>query len=76
MRACKAGDDDGCVHEEGDGDGDSEVSSRNGAPQKPDRPHTRAGVAMGTVVPEACSPNSPCTQRIGTGKLESNSAEE
>jgi hypothetical protein len=24
---------------------------------------------MQTTIPEACSPNSPCTQRIGTGKL-------
>jgi hypothetical protein len=27
--------------------------------QKPDRPHTQAGVAMQTVVLEACSPNTP-----------------
>ena len=40
------------------------------------RPHTRAGVAMRMAVPEACSPNTPCAQRIGTEKLGSNSREE
>jgi hypothetical protein len=33
-----------------------EASSRECAPQKPDRPHTRASVALRTVISEAFSP--------------------
>jgi hypothetical protein len=33
-----------------------EASSREYDPQKPDHPHTRASVALRTVISEACSP--------------------
>jgi hypothetical protein len=33
-----------------------EVSSREYAPQKPDRPHTRASVALRMAILDACSP--------------------
>jgi hypothetical protein len=32
------------------------ASIRKYAPQKPDRPHTRASVALRTTISEACSP--------------------
>jgi hypothetical protein len=32
------------------------ASSHEYAPQKPDRPHTRASVALWTTISEACSP--------------------
>jgi hypothetical protein len=33
-----------------------EASRREYAPQKPDRPHTRASVALRTAISETCSP--------------------
>jgi hypothetical protein len=34
----------------------NEASSREYAPQKPDRPHTRASVSLRTAISETCSP--------------------
>jgi hypothetical protein len=50
--------------EEDVGSHQEEVSSRGDAPQTPDRPHTRADVAMQTAVPEACSPKSQHYMRV------------
>jgi hypothetical protein len=51
-----------------------EVSSHEYAPQKPDRPHTRASLALRTTISEACSPTlsvlarrwdgNDCVQRV------------
>jgi hypothetical protein len=43
-----------------------EVSSREYAPQKPDRPHIRASVALRTVILEACSPTLSVLAEGGT----------
>jgi hypothetical protein len=42
-------------------------SSREYAPQKPDRPHTRASVALRTAISEACSPTHSVLAEGGTG---------
>jgi hypothetical protein len=42
------------------------TSSREYAPQKPDRPHTRASVALRTTISEACSPTL-CARRRWNG---------
>jgi hypothetical protein len=42
-----------------------EASSREYAPQKPDRPHTRASVALRTVISEACSPTLSVLTEVG-----------
>jgi hypothetical protein len=46
-----------------------EASSREDAPKKLIARTPEQVSQMQTAVPEAYSPNSPCTQRIGTGKL-------
>jgi hypothetical protein len=43
-----------------------EASSREYAPQNPDRPHTRASVAMRTVISEAGSPTHSMLTKGGT----------
>jgi hypothetical protein len=43
-----------------------EASSREYAPQKPYRPHTRASVALRTAILEACSPTL-CARRRWDG---------
>jgi hypothetical protein len=43
------------------------ASSRDDVPEKPDA-HTPVSSQMQMAVPEACSPHSPCTQRIRMGK--------
>jgi hypothetical protein len=43
------------------------ASSREYAPQKPDRPHTRASVALRTAISEACSPTLSVLAEGGTG---------
>jgi hypothetical protein len=43
------------------------ASSREYAPRKPDRPHTRASVALRTVISEACSPTLYVLAEGGTG---------
>jgi hypothetical protein len=42
---------------------EDEASSREYAPQKPYRPHTRASVSLRTVISEACSP-TVCAHRL------------
>jgi hypothetical protein len=44
-----------------------EASSREYAPQKPDRPHTRASVPLWTVISEACPPTISVLAEGGTG---------
>jgi hypothetical protein len=43
-----------------------EASSREYAPQKLDRPHTRASVALRTAISEACSPTLSVLAEGGT----------
>jgi hypothetical protein len=43
------------------------ASSREYAPQKPDRPHTRASVALRTVISETYSPTLSMLADGGTG---------
>jgi hypothetical protein len=43
------------------------ASSRNYAPQKPDRPHTRASVALRTAILESCSTTISVLAEGGTG---------
>jgi hypothetical protein len=43
------------------------ASSREYAPQKPDRPHTRASVALRTTISEAYSPTLSMLADGGTG---------
>jgi hypothetical protein len=45
----------------------NETGSRKYAPQKPDRPHTRASVAPQTAISEACSPTLSMLAEGGTG---------
>jgi hypothetical protein len=44
-----------------------EASNHEYAPQKPDRPHTRANVALRTMISEACSPTLSVLAEGGTG---------
>jgi hypothetical protein len=44
-----------------------EASSREYAPQKPDRPHTRASVSPWTAILETCSPTLFVLAKGGTG---------
>jgi hypothetical protein len=44
-----------------------EVSSREYAPQKLDRPHTRESVALWMAISEACSPALSVLAEGGTG---------
>jgi hypothetical protein len=44
-----------------------EASSHEYAPQKPDRPHTHASVALRTVISEACSPTLSVLAEGGMG---------
>jgi hypothetical protein len=44
-----------------------EATSRDYALQKPDRPHTRASVALRTTISEACSPTLSMLVEGGTG---------
>jgi hypothetical protein len=46
-----------------------EASSREYAPQKPDRPHTRASVALRTVISEAYSPTLRFRRRWDSNRL-------
>jgi hypothetical protein len=43
-----------------------EASSREYGPQKPNRPHTRASVALRTMISEACSPTLSVLAEGGT----------
>ena len=43
------------------------ASSREDAPQKSDRPHTRASVSLRSVISEACSPTLSVLAEDGTG---------
>jgi hypothetical protein len=52
-----------------------EASSREYAPQKPDRPHTRAGVALRTTISEACSPTLSVLEEGGMGMAVCNVSE-
>jgi hypothetical protein len=51
------------------------ASSRKYAPQKPDRPHTRASLALRTVISEACSPTLSVLAEGGTGMAMFNASE-
>jgi hypothetical protein len=44
----------------------NQASSREYAPQKPDRPHTRSSVALQTTISEACSPTLSVLAEGGT----------
>jgi hypothetical protein len=44
----------------------NEASNREYAPQKPDRPHIRASVALRTVISKACSPTLSLLAEGGT----------
>jgi hypothetical protein len=44
-----------------------EASNHEYAPQKPDRPHTRASVSLRTAILEACSPTLSMLAEGGTG---------
>jgi hypothetical protein len=44
-----------------------EASSREYAPQKSDRPHTRASDSLRTVISKACSPTLSVLAEGGTG---------
>jgi hypothetical protein len=46
---------------------DDHASSREDAPQKSDRPHTRASVSLRSVISEACSPTLSVLAEDGTG---------
>jgi len=46
-----------------------EASSREDAPKNLIARTPEKMSQIQTAIPEACSPNSPCAQRIGTGKL-------
>jgi hypothetical protein len=46
---------------------DDHASSREDAPQKSDRPHTRATVSLRSVISEACSPTLSVLAEDGTG---------
>ena len=46
---------------------DDHASSREDAPQKSDRPHTRASVSLRSVISEACSPTLSMLAEGGTG---------
>jgi hypothetical protein len=51
------------------------ASSREYAPQKPDRPHTRASVALWTAISEAYSPTPSMLEEGGTGMVVCNASE-
>jgi hypothetical protein len=44
-----------------------EASSREYAPQKPDRPHTRASVSLRTAISDTCFPTLFVLAEGGTG---------
>lgn len=52
-----------------------ETSSHEYAPQKPDRPHTRASVALRTTISEACSPTLYVLAEGGMGMAVCNASE-
>jgi hypothetical protein len=52
-----------------------EASSREYAPQKPDRPHTRASVSLRMAISEACSPTLSVLAEGGTGIAVCNASE-
>jgi hypothetical protein len=52
-----------------------EASSRKYAPQKPNRSHTHASVALRTAVSEACSPTLSMLTEGGTGMSVCNASE-
>ena len=51
------------------------ASSREYAPQKPDRLHTHASVALRTTISEACSPTLSVLAEGGTGMAVCNASE-
>jgi hypothetical protein len=51
------------------------ASSREYAPQKPDRLHTHASVALRTTISEACSPTLSVLAEGGTGMTMCNASE-
>jgi hypothetical protein len=51
------------------------ASNREYAPQKPDRPHTRASVALQMAILEACSPTLSMLAEGGTGMVVCNASE-
>jgi hypothetical protein len=52
-----------------------EASSREYTPQKPDRPHTHASVALWTTISEACSLTLSVLAEGGTGMAVCNTSE-
>jgi hypothetical protein len=51
------------------------ASSHDYAPKKPDRPHTRASVALRTAISAACSPTLSVLVEGGTGMTVYNASE-
>jgi hypothetical protein len=50
------------------------ASSRDYAPQRPDRPHTHESVALRTAISEACSPTLSVLAEGGTGMVVCNAS--